>query len=373
MALHKDVPFTNSHFAHAFEYANAAARTSASGFVGSDVGKMARQLDNNSLWLLATTAPTWTGAGLADGIEGTGTGTIAPVDTDTLWLDENTSPATMKYHNGASWVPVQASTSGGGTTEIIAGVAAPGDTAMYWVDTNSSPAIWKYYNGTSWVALQAAGGSGSTEISEGVAAPGDTAMYWVDTNTTPAIWKYHDGTSWVALQAAGGSGGVGIEHMDIRPNDMRLDDTATGSDEGTAWNIISTVDFDNAIDGSVWFSFKFPDSWETTSDIRFTIQYSCDGVDNGQAIYFNTQTWVVDDGNTPIPGSPNNNNYDVITTSAANTNALTDLALTNGKVDLVDLGINTSTIMVKLTRESTHVTDTYGGTFQIMAVQVSQP
>lgn len=40
-------------------YANAAARTGAGGFVSGDVGKVALQSDDNTLWLLTATTPTW--------------------------------------------------------------------------------------------------------------------------------------------------------------------------------------------------------------------------------------------------------------------------------------------------------------------------
>jgi hypothetical protein len=43
-----------------YTYADATARTGASGFVSTDVGAIALQLDNGSLWMLASVAPTWT-------------------------------------------------------------------------------------------------------------------------------------------------------------------------------------------------------------------------------------------------------------------------------------------------------------------------
>ncbi len=163
-----------------------------------------------------------------------------------------------------------------------------------------------------------------------------------------------------------------INYLDIRPTDMRIDYVNLGCDKGTAFEIISTVEFNNVLDGSIWFSFKFPDSWDITKDIIFDIQYNCDGIDNGKNIYFNTQTWVINAGDTPNISSPNNNNYDNIVTALTNSNVLADLTLPTGKIPASNLTINTNTIVVKLTRESTHITDTYGGTFQIVAVQIRQ-
>ncbi len=47
------------HISHAYEYANAAARTGASGFVAGDVGKLAKQTDTLTWWVLVDTSPTW--------------------------------------------------------------------------------------------------------------------------------------------------------------------------------------------------------------------------------------------------------------------------------------------------------------------------
>jgi hypothetical protein len=50
----------NLHKVANWEYANAAARTAAAGFVADDVGKLAWQQDNNTLWLLTDESPiTW--------------------------------------------------------------------------------------------------------------------------------------------------------------------------------------------------------------------------------------------------------------------------------------------------------------------------
>lgn len=44
---------------YSYSYANASARTSATGFVSGDIGKVAQQTDNNSYWILTATTPTW--------------------------------------------------------------------------------------------------------------------------------------------------------------------------------------------------------------------------------------------------------------------------------------------------------------------------
>ena len=55
---HKDL--TNIHRVQCFEYANAAARAAATGFVPADIGKVARDIDTNCFWVLVDDAPiTW--------------------------------------------------------------------------------------------------------------------------------------------------------------------------------------------------------------------------------------------------------------------------------------------------------------------------
>ena len=57
MSLHRTVTSVDAHIIHSYEYANASARTSASGFVSSDLGRVARQLDNGSFWVLSAISP----------------------------------------------------------------------------------------------------------------------------------------------------------------------------------------------------------------------------------------------------------------------------------------------------------------------------
>lgn len=58
-ALHSDQTIVDGiHISHAFEYVNAAARIGAT-VVAADIGKMARQLDDGTFYILKDIAPTW--------------------------------------------------------------------------------------------------------------------------------------------------------------------------------------------------------------------------------------------------------------------------------------------------------------------------
>jgi len=65
MALHSSLAYTENHVAHAYEYANTAQRTGASGFTDDDIGKLALQTDDTSLWMCISQAggtPSWLAA-----------------------------------------------------------------------------------------------------------------------------------------------------------------------------------------------------------------------------------------------------------------------------------------------------------------------
>lgn len=52
-------PEDGIHTPISYEYADAAARTGASGFDVYDLGKFAWQQDNDTIWVLTATTPTW--------------------------------------------------------------------------------------------------------------------------------------------------------------------------------------------------------------------------------------------------------------------------------------------------------------------------
>ncbi|MBC18195.1 MAG: hypothetical protein CL942_14230 [Desulfovibrio sp.] len=57
--LHRTFSGEQVHVAHSYEYADATARANATGFVSTDLKKLALQLDDNSLWMLIGVEPTW--------------------------------------------------------------------------------------------------------------------------------------------------------------------------------------------------------------------------------------------------------------------------------------------------------------------------
>ena len=63
MSLHKNLPASELHTVPSLEYVDAAARNGATGLISTDIGRMARQLDDNSFWMLQGVGPVvWVGA-----------------------------------------------------------------------------------------------------------------------------------------------------------------------------------------------------------------------------------------------------------------------------------------------------------------------
>ena len=62
---HSNIAPADVHVPYSFLYADATARGAASGLVAGDIGKLARQLDDNSLWMLTAVTPsiTWQAVG----------------------------------------------------------------------------------------------------------------------------------------------------------------------------------------------------------------------------------------------------------------------------------------------------------------------
>ncbi len=135
---HSDLSTGVIHIVYNWTYANAAARTGATGFISGDIGKLARQTDTNALYMLTATTPTWVAVGGGGGGGGntitvgalaslpaasTAGNVYMPNDDDFVFVDTGTD--WQIFHHGQyiglqSAVPVVSSfthtlTAGGGS------------------------------------------------------------------------------------------------------------------------------------------------------------------------------------------------------------------------------------------------------------------
>ena len=205
------------------------------------------------------------------------------------------------------------------------------------------------YNGSSWNEIN---------VSEGMAV-------WVEDEN---LMYNYNGTEWVVF----GSGGGGINEIEFSSEDVKMDETNTGVDAGTAFDVFDTLNFDPDTTGSIWFNFNLPTGFDVNTDINFDLVYTLNGSDNGNVVYLNTKVWIVDSGETPVEASPDINQNDSITAATTNTGALAGITLTNAVISETHLSTNTLRISCKLTRDAVNALDTYTGTFQLVSVKVYQ-
>ncbi len=131
---HSDLSTGVIHIVYNWTYANAAARTGAGGFVSGDIGKLARQTDNDTLWMLTATTPTWVAVGSGGGGSGN-------VTSNAVWASPPGTPA-----SGDLWFPSDANYTarynGASWDYYYKGIhATPVDQASYtWVNQRSATA-----------------------------------------------------------------------------------------------------------------------------------------------------------------------------------------------------------------------------------------
>jgi hypothetical protein len=202
---HQDL--TLNHRLETWVYANAAARTGATGFVSGDVGRIAYQSDNGTYWRLTATTPTWASVGL-------------PNATNVLFL---TTGTTYTPTAGARALLVECLAGGGGgggaptassNLSVGSGGASGGYSATYLSGTlKSSYAYQIGAGGTAGAAT--AGLSGGTG--------GDTAF---DSPNTCLAKGGLGGTAsgpgsgiTTIIGGVGGGGGSGIGDLKVSGND----------------------------------------------------------------------------------------------------------------------------------------------------------
>jgi len=130
MALHKNITGDDIHVINTWVFDDAVERMAAVGFTLEDIGKVARQEDDNSFWVLLVDDPPfwqqfignegifyyWTYADTSERVSATGffvddIGRIAwQLDSDTFWM--------LKTHDPISWVQVGSSGGGSGTSGL---------------------------------------------------------------------------------------------------------------------------------------------------------------------------------------------------------------------------------------------------------------
>ena len=154
-------------------------------------------------------------------------------------------------------------------------------------------------------------------------------------------------------------------------SDFSLDDTDTGSDSGTCFDIMPCLNFDPDTDGAAWFMIKFPSSWDATANIDVQLTYSMNGNDTGKDVKFDWEYWCLNSGETPSESTPDATGTQDLTSSSSNIGKVYTQTIS----DFVDgqyYDASTDTIVIKIKRDADNAGDTYGGTFQLVKLLLTQ-
>ena len=125
MSVHRDLTGEQVHVPYTWTYTNSTTRTSATGFIPSDVGKLARQLDDNTLWMLTDDSPaTW--QGLGSSLPTASTTVLGGVKVDGTTVTITDGVISSVGGSGATVVfPFYKSDGTGDTIALVAGTALP--------------------------------------------------------------------------------------------------------------------------------------------------------------------------------------------------------------------------------------------------------
>ena len=201
--------------------------------------------------------------------------------------------------------------------------------------------------------------SGADDVRRLVYITGDDKIYFGRT------------ASWLDLTATSSpsSSATGIDVIDIRAENMSLDDTNTDVSYGTAFSMIETVDFEPTGDGSCWISCKFPDNFSPSQNLELDLAYNLNGADDSKNIRLVVDFWALLEAATPDHTTPDvSYNNDIASANATNINKFDEIALID--IDSSNIPDNTKSIVIKLTRDISE--DTYTGTLQITGIRIHQ-
>lgn len=233
MPLHSKIGTGDIHIPYNFTYADSSARTGASGLTSDDVGKLARQLDDDSLYMLTNhVGPVWTQitSGTVNVSFAAIEESVKPAVDDAYdlgsdsyrWRDLYLGPQTLKI--------ISKTTDGGGLGDDTFSFEINTDGQLVIVDDNASSVVAKFasdgsggFGGTSeldtavghiLVSLDGYGGGGDTsDLDEAMTHVLDSLDgYALDSALQPEINRNdHQDTALgdilVALDGYGGGSG----------------------------------------------------------------------------------------------------------------------------------------------------------------------
>src|SRR6056297_1084581 len=146
MSIHRKLTGEQVHTPITWEYDDATARTSPSGFLSTDIGKIAWQKDDDSFWILKTVAPIWisffSDAPSDDSVYGRKNASWVKVDAaGAISPSVSTGTATSVAGNGFV-VPVTLNSFGSiDTTRMVLSVQYRETGSSTWLETSGTSVI----------------------------------------------------------------------------------------------------------------------------------------------------------------------------------------------------------------------------------------
>lgn len=117
MPEHDVIPAGEIHIPYNWSYADAAARLAATGFIVADVGKLARQVSDNTLWMLTDESPiTWAQVG---GLTDSPFEMVIACSDESTPLVTGTTVITFRMPRGVTLTAVRASLTTPATTGTL--------------------------------------------------------------------------------------------------------------------------------------------------------------------------------------------------------------------------------------------------------------
>jgi hypothetical protein len=201
-SLHANSTGVNVHIPYAFEYADETEREAATGMVPADVGKFARQLDDNSIWMLTDDSPVaWVAVGGAGG---------GVTDAEYLTAAAHGSLSAEVVIPGLAGSPDRASVGGAGFSDEFdsSTIGYTWDSPPTAEDADTTvPSHW-YINSTVTTEIAGTKAFSPAGAFEAICKLSIGVIQKLDTTTGTVIFAVEnsDNSSAIRMQAAVGSG-----------------------------------------------------------------------------------------------------------------------------------------------------------------------
>lgn len=359
MAEHTDLPVSEIHIPYNWSYADATARAAATGFVTADLYKLARQEDDNTLWMLTAVTPTWqqVGAGAAST---SAAGSVQLATTAEAGTGTNGSKAVVP----SGLFPAESTVASASTTNIGAAttdkVQITGTTTITAFDSVAA-GIKRYGRFAGVLTLTH---NGTSLILPGAAN--------ITTAADDRFMAYSLGSgNWIVLfyQKASGAAVVGSSGTKTLCRFTAADNQPPASNYATfaTRNSIPLLEFDAATNQDAIFLGIVPEGASFSTGLKVRIFWTAATATSGDCVW----EAAFERMNTDIDADSFASAQTTTTTTNGTSGVpnLTEITFNGSQIDGVVAG---DMFRAKLTRNAAAGGDTMTGLAQVIAVEIQQ-